>query len=99
VLQDEIAAGLIWAIDKPLTKVLCRDIIETVNAKFRQLINEGRLIGATAWIDWSINPPNQLAAGKLVIDYDYTPCAPLEDLEGNQRITDRYYASLASATA
>jgi phage tail sheath protein FI len=99
VLQDEIAEGLMWAIDKPLTRVLISDIIETINARFRTLVSEGRLIGANAWYDPSLNSESDLAAGKLTIDYDFTPCAPLESLTLNQRITDRYYASFAELAA
>jgi phage tail sheath protein FI len=95
VLQDEIAAGLLWAIDKPLTAVLIKDILETINARFRALVAQGYLIGARAWYDPALNSEVDLAAGKLVIDYDFTPCAPLESLTLNQRITDRYYASFA----
>jgi uncharacterized protein len=95
ILQDTIAGGLMWAIDKPLTKVLISDIIETINAAFRGLINEGKLIGANAWYDPSLNSEADLAAGKLTIDYDFTPAAPLEALTLTQRITDRYYASFA----
>jgi len=97
VLQDEIANGLIWAIDKPITAALVKDIIETVNARFRSLVSAGRLIGAKAWYDPAHNSNADLAAGKLVIDYDFTPCAPLEDLTLNQVITDQYYATLSSA--
>lgn len=96
-VQDEIAAGLMWAIDKPITKSLFRDIEETINARLRRLVAEGRLIGGRAWIDPELNPPAQLAAGKVTVDYDYTPCAPGEELTLNQRITDRYYGDLANA--
>lgn len=96
VLRDTIAGGLAWAVDKPLTRQLGRDIEETINSKFRALIAQGRLIGGSAWIDPAKNQPSQLAAGKLTLDYDYTPCAPLEDLTLNQRLTDSYYASFAA---
>lgn len=99
VLQDEIAQGLIWAIDKPITSGLVKDIIETINGRFRSLIAAGRLVGAKAWYDPAHNEPSDLAAGKLVIDYDFTPCAPLESLTLNQVITDQYYATLSSALA
>ncbi|MEZ5688700.1 MAG: phage tail sheath subtilisin-like domain-containing protein [Caenibius sp.] len=99
VLQDEMVEGLIWAVDKPITRVLIRDIIETINARFRRLVATGKLIGATAWFDPDLNPAEQLAAGQLAIDYDYTPAAPLEGLELNQRITDRYYANFADLVA
>lgn len=94
-LQDEIADGTFIVIDKPLTATLIKDVIETINARFRGLIARGWLIGAEARFDPALNPAEDLAAGKLVIDYDFTPAAPLEGLELNQRITDRYYASFA----
>jgi len=96
ILQDEIAQGLVWAIDKPLTKFLIKDVLETINARFRSLVTQGRVIGARAWFDPALNSDVDLAAGKLVIDYDFTPAAPLEGLTLNQRITDRYYADLAA---
>ncbi|MFC0686552.1 phage tail sheath subtilisin-like domain-containing protein [Novosphingobium clariflavum] len=99
MLQDEIALGLIWAQDRPLTKALIKDCLEAINAKFRRLVTQGRLIGGKAWFDGELNPAEDLAAGKLVIDYDFTPTAPLEGLTLNQRITDKYYADLAAQLA
>lgn len=99
VLQDEIAAGLIWAVDKPLTQFLVKDILETINARIRALVVQQRLIGGRAWFDPALNAQVDLAAGKLVIDYEFTPAAPLEGLELNQRITDKYYADLAQQLA
>ena len=95
ILQDEIAEGVRWAIDKPMTAGLIRDVIDTINARFRSLKAEGRIIGATAWFDAALNPEVNLAAGKVVIDYDFTPAAPAENLVLNQRITDRYYGELS----
>lgn len=99
ILQDEIAAGLVWANDKPLTKFLIKDVLETINARLRSLVTQGRVIGARAWFDPALNDEVDLAAGKLTIDYDFTPAAPLEGLTLNQRITDRYYADLAAELA
>lgn len=96
VLQDTIAEGLRWAIDKPLTRGLITDVLETINADFRRLKAEGKIIDGKAWFDPALNEQAQLAAGKLVIDYDFTPTAPLEDLTLNQRLTDKYYADFAT---
>ena len=98
-LQDEIAEGIRWAIDKPLTKMLIKDILDTINARFRALTAQGRIIGGSAWYDPALNSQADLAGGKLTIDYDFTPCAPLESLTLNQRLTDRYYADFASLAA
>lgn len=99
VLKDEIGAGLTWAIDKPLTRTLVKDILETINARFRKLSAQQMLIDGRAWFDPALNEANQLAAGQLVIDFDFTPTAPLEGFTLNQRITDRYYASFADLQA
>lgn len=97
VLQDMIAEGLVWAIDKPITAGLVRDIVESINAKFRSLKAQGRIIGAQCWFDPASNPAEALAAGKIEIDWDYTACAPAENIKGNQRITNKYYADLANS--
>ena len=94
ILQDEIAEGVRWAIDKPMTAGLIRDVIDTINARFRSLKAAGLIIGAKAWYDPALNPAGDLASGKVTIDYDFTPAAPAENLTLNQRITDRYYGEL-----
>lgn len=99
VLQDTIANGLLWAIDKPITATLVKDILDTINAQFRKLQSQGRIIGAKATYDPAANPASSLAAGTIAIDYEYTPCAPAEAILLNQRITDRFYASLSDQLA
>ncbi|MDU2883269.1 MAG: phage tail protein, partial [Enterobacter sp.] len=37
-----------------------------------------------------------LKAGQLMLDYDYTPVPPLENLMLRQRITDRYLMDFSS---
>ncbi|MEE9946539.1 MAG: phage tail sheath protein [Pseudomonas asiatica] len=96
VLADTMAEAHMWALDKPMHPSLVRDMIEGINAKFRELISGGYLIGGEAWYDEEANTEATLTAGKLFIDYDYTPVPPLEDLNFRQRITDRYLADFAS---
>lgn len=96
VLADTIAEGLLWAIDKPMSRSLVKDIVESINAKFRELKANGYVIDAQCWYDETVNTTATLAAGELHIDYDYTPVPPLENLTLRQRITDRYLASFAS---
>lgn len=96
ILADTMAEAHMWAVDKPMHASLVRDIIEGINAKFRELIAQGYLIGGSAWYPEDINDKDTLKAGKLTIDYDYTPVPPLEDLTLRQRITDRYLMQFAS---
>ncbi|MFV8593093.1 phage tail sheath protein [Ralstonia pseudosolanacearum] len=97
VLADTMAEAHMWAIDKPMTPSLVRDILEQINAKLRNLVHNGYLLGGQAWYDPTVNDKDTLKAGKLAIDYDYTPVPPLEDLTFRQRITDRYLMQFADA--
>ena len=96
VLADSIAEAHLWAVDKPLNPSLARDIIEGVNAKFRELKALGYIIDGKAWYDPAVNDEVTLKDGKLYIDYDYTPVPPLENLMFRQRITARYLADFAN---
>ena len=96
VLADTMAEAHMWAVDKPVTATLIRDIVEGIKAKFRELKSNGYIIDADCWYDESANDKETLKAGKLYIDYDYTPVPPLEDLTLRQRITDKYLVNLAT---
>lgn len=96
VLADTMAEAHFWAVDKPMTPTLVKDIIEGIKAKFRELKALGYIIDGDCWYDPTVNSETTLKAGKLYIDYDYTPVPPLENLMFRQRITDRYLADFAN---
>ncbi len=97
VLADTMAEAHFWAVDKPMHPSLVRDIVEGINAKFRELIRNGYLLGGECWYDEAANDKDTLKAGKLYLDYDYTPVPPLENLLLRQRITDRHLVQFAAA--
>jgi phage tail sheath protein FI len=97
VIADTMAEAHMWAVDKPVTATLIRDIVDGINAKFRELKTGGYIVDATCWFDEDANDAETLKAGKLYIDYDYTPVPPLENLTLRQRITDKYLANLISS--
>ena len=99
VIADSIAESHMWAVDKPMHPSIVKDIIEGVNAKFRELRAGGYILDGSAWYDEEINTSATLKTGKLVIDYDYTPVPPIEDLTFRQRITDRYFGDFAARVA
>lgn len=99
ILADTVAEAHLWAVDKALHASLARDIIEGVNAKFRELKNLGLIVDGSAWLNEDLTTETSLKAGKLRIDYDYTPVPPLEDLGFQQRITDSYLADFAERVA
>lgn len=97
VLADTMAEGHFWAVDKPMHASLVRDIVEGINAKFRELKRGGYIIDGQCWFDEAANDKDTLKAGKLFLDYDYTPVPPLENLLLRQRITDRYLVDFAAS--
>lgn len=99
VLADTIAEAHMWAVDLPMHPSLVKDIIEGINAKFRELTRQGYILGGEAWFDPELNSPEVLKSGRLYIDYDYTPVPPLENLVLQQRITDRYLVDFADRVA
>ncbi|EJN0488968.1 phage tail sheath protein [Salmonella enterica] len=99
VLADTIADAHMWAVDGTLNPQLAKDIVEGVRAKFRQLKTLGYLIDGDCWYDDSVNTADTLKSGKLLIDYDYTPVPPLENLLFRQRITDRYLVNFGQQLA
>lgn len=99
ILADTMAEAHMWAVDAPLHASLVKDILEGINAKFRQLKSLGLIIDGQAWYDEEPNTKESLKSGKLVLDYDYTPVPPLEDLGFRQRITDRYLLDFAQRIA
>lgn len=96
VLQDTIDAACFPFADMPLTMGLVRDIISSINAYFKKLKTQGYIIGATCWYDPASNQDADLANGQLVLDYDFTPTAPLEGLTSNQILTDKYYVDFSA---
>ncbi|QEY03398.1 Putative phage tail sheath protein [Acinetobacter baumannii] len=96
IMADTIAEAHMCPIDKPMHGSLVNDMLEGIKAKQREWTRLGYLMGGDAWYDPELNSKDTLKAGKLYIDYDYTPVPPLEDLTFRQRITDSYLADFAS---
>lgn len=94
-LQDIIAQTFQPFMDHPMTVGMIKDLLETVNAAFRNLAVQGRIMGAKAFFDADANTADQLAAGRPNFRIQYTPVAPLEDPTVRLVITDFYYSGFA----
>lgn len=99
IIADTIAENMFTFVDGVMSANNAIDIRESVNAKLRQWTTEGYILGGQCWYDPEANPETSLKAGKIVFDYDYTPCPPMEDITFRQRITDRYFADFNQAIA
>lgn len=91
VVRDEVEAAFTWALDRPFSQQLVREIIESVNAYLRLLKTEGAIVGGTAWLNPDFNPASNLMDGKLTIDFDIEPVAPIERLTFRIHRNPDYY--------
>lgn len=94
ILADTIGDAHMWAIDKPMSQTLITDIIDGVNAKFRELKAKGYIVNAECYLDPELNEKESLEAGKLWLNYDYTPVPPLEHLTFETLLTNKYLVEL-----
>ncbi len=99
VLIDTMGYAHFWAMDKGLSPGLAGDIVEGIDVKMKELTTAGYLIGGEAWFDPKYNTVDSLKAGKLWIDYDYTPVPPLDQLGLHQRITGRHLLDFSKKIA
>ena len=97
VLADTMAEAHFTFVDKPMHPTLVKDMLENINAKGKDLVTGGYLIGFEAFINPDLNPKEELFVGRLRISYRYTPVPPLEDLGFRQTITDDFLANFAAA--
>jgi uncharacterized protein len=51
VLADTMAEGHMWAVDRPVTPTLVKDMIAGINAKLRELKSAGLIIDGDCWYD------------------------------------------------
>ncbi|MDD2170678.1 phage tail sheath protein [Glaesserella parasuis] len=99
IIADTFGEAFDWAIDKPLTPSLVKDMLEMINQKFRYWKNLGYIVDGKAWVDADINTKDIIKDGQFFIDYDYTPMPSLENLNLRQRITDKYLMDFAAKVA
>ena len=94
-LQEIIEQVVAPFFDRPMTSGLIKDLLETGNARFRQLAIEGRIIGAEMFFDPDRNSAQELAQGRPNFRIQFTPVAPLENPNVDLVITDFYYSGFA----
>lgn len=91
---DAIERAFIWAVDRPFSAQLLVDIADSVNAFLRHLQAVGAIIGGKCWLDPTLNTPDQMQQGKLYVDFDIEPPAPLEHLIFRAHRNGQYYEEL-----
>lgn len=96
IIYESIERAHLWAMDRPMSAQLIMDIRDGVQAMGQQLINQDALLGFNCWLDPELNTETTLKAGKLYLDFDFEPPAPLEHLIFRAHRNGSYYDELIS---
>lgn len=94
MIYESIENALLWAMDRPFSEQLLRDIRDSVQAYLDELTNRRAILGGRAWIDPELNTEATLKAGKLYLNFDIEPPAPLEHLTLQAHRNGDYYEEL-----
>lgn len=94
MIYESVEGALLWAMDRPFSAQLLIDIRDSVQAYLDTLIRRGAILGGKAWLDPELNSEATLKAGKLFLDFDIEPPAPLEHLTLQARRNGDYYEEL-----
>lgn len=97
VIYESIERAHLWAMDRPVSAQLFEDIRDSVQAFGQQMINAGAVLGFHTWLDPELNTEATLKAGKLYLDFDFEPPAPLEHLVFRAHRNGDYYEELVSS--
>jgi uncharacterized protein len=82
--------------DRPLNNALIDDIVESGNRFIRKLKADGAVIDGRVWYDSALNPSTELAAGHVVIAYDFMPPTPAERVSYQASINIDYLNQLGT---
>jgi phage tail sheath protein FI len=94
IIYESIERAHRWAMDRPMSAQLFQDIRDGVQGFGQGLVNQGALLGFKCWLDPELNTDVTLKSGKLYLDFDFEPPAPLEHLIFRARRNDDYYKEL-----
>lgn len=99
MIYESLEVAHLWAMDRPFSVQLLLDIRDSVKAYINTLVARGALLGGDVWIDPELNTETEMKAGKLYVDFDIEPPAPLEHLIFRAHRNGSYYEELVTAVA
>lgn len=94
MIYESVETALFWAMDRPFSAQLLFDIRDSVQSYLDELRIRGAILGGKVWLDPELNTEATLKAGKLYLDFDIEPPAPLEHLTLQAHRNGDYYEEL-----
>jgi len=94
MINESLLRAHLWAVDRNITKNYVGDVVEGVNAYLAHLKSTGAILGGSCWGNPELNTADNLAAGKVYFDFDFTPPAPAERVTFRSRMVNDYYVEV-----
>jgi hypothetical protein len=94
MIYESLEQALLWALDRPFSEQLLRDVRDTVQSYIDTLVARGALLGGQCWLDPELNTEAELRAGRVWMNYDLEPPAPMEHLVFQAFRNGAYYEDL-----
>ena len=93
-INESLLKAHLWAVDRGITKTYVDDVIEGVNAYLRHLKSVGAILGGQCWADRDLNTPDQISAGHIYFDFDFTPVYPAEHITFRSHLVNDYVTTV-----
>lgn len=94
IIQDSLLRAHLWAVDRNITKTYISDVVESVNAYLRYLVSIEAILGGKCYADPDLNTPENIAAGKVYFDFDFTPPYPAERITFRSHLVNDYLTEI-----
>jgi phage tail sheath protein FI len=94
MIHESLIHAHLWAVDKNITRLYIDSVTEGVNDYLRHLVAVGAIIGGSCWADPDLNTPDQIQAGKVFFDFDFTANAPAEHITFRSHLVNDYFVDL-----
>jgi uncharacterized protein len=94
IIQDSLLRAHLWAVDRNITKTYVSDVVESVNAYLRYLVSIEAILGGVCYADPDLNTPENIAAGKVYFDFDFTPPYPAERITFRSHLVNDYLTEI-----
>src|SRR5919202_1139642 len=90
IIADSLMREHLWAVDRCINRGHIESVTAGVNAFLRHLRGLGAILGGQCWVDPTLNTPEEISAGHITFDFDFTPPFPAERVTFRSHITNEY---------
>ncbi|SHO57781.1 phage tail sheath protein [Vibrio quintilis] len=94
MISDSLIKNHFWAMDRNITATYVEDVTEGVNNYLRHLKYIGAIAGGECWVDPELNTADQIQAGKVYFDFDFSAYAPAEHITFRSHMVNGYLTEI-----